>query len=349
MKRKKTEIIDPLHKGKNHSVQLELFSNFVSNDDSEVSNTVEFWETIPKYFFTPEQVKKLRTKDGLAKSFLWRYEYKNLPYAVKIQPALIEKNGSEIAFFPGVTEELIEEALKKILSIQECGAHDSDRNETWIRFTLSMIQKELKTRGRSRSIQQIKHAIRIMSRCIITLYRNDNEEIWNGSILQDLVTVGRDDYLGDTNSHHVARLPLFISHAIDRLEYRQFNIQRLMSCDEQLTRWIYRRLIHRYTQASHTNDYHFMYSDLKLTSALLQQGSESNNRRKVLNALRELIKKNILTKYNADIRKVRNKIEDIKYTVSPSIDFIKEQKASNKRTSDSKDVLNNESKKITRR
>ena len=35
------------------SVQLELFGQFVTNDQSEVSNTVELWESIPKYFFTP--------------------------------------------------------------------------------------------------------------------------------------------------------------------------------------------------------------------------------------------------------------------------------------------------------
>ena len=44
------------------SPQYDLFSRFVTNDPSEVSNTVEFWESIPKYFFTPQQVEKLRTE-----------------------------------------------------------------------------------------------------------------------------------------------------------------------------------------------------------------------------------------------------------------------------------------------
>jgi len=32
------------------SPQYDLFSQFVTNDESEVSNTVEVWESIPKYF-----------------------------------------------------------------------------------------------------------------------------------------------------------------------------------------------------------------------------------------------------------------------------------------------------------
>ena len=55
------------------SVQYDLFSNFITNDNNNVSNTIEVWENIPKYFFTPKQVKKLRTNDGLAKPYKWDF------------------------------------------------------------------------------------------------------------------------------------------------------------------------------------------------------------------------------------------------------------------------------------
>ena len=110
------------------------------------------------------------------------------------------------------------------------------------------MQQELAARGRNRNRNEIKHAIKVMSRCVLTLHQ-DGEEIWNGSILQDLVTVARAEYLADTNTQHIARLPLFVSHAINRLDYRQFNYDRLMRCNEQLTRWIYKQLIHRFRHA----------------------------------------------------------------------------------------------------
>ena len=71
------------------SLQLDLFSQFVTNDGSSVSNTVETWESIPKYFLTERQAKKIRSKDGLSEPFEWNYSEKN-NFTVRVQPALIK-------------------------------------------------------------------------------------------------------------------------------------------------------------------------------------------------------------------------------------------------------------------
>ncbi len=318
------------------SLQLDLFSQFVTNNQSQVSNTIELWERIPKYFFTAKQVEKLRTDKGLAEPYKWKYIESGNEYTVSIQPALIEqKDASYKAFFPGVTEELVEEALKKILTDQQYAIHDPEKTESWVKFTLGMVQKELKSKGRSRDINQIKYAIEVMNKCNIALSKN-KKEIWSGAILQDLVTVGREEYLASTNTHHIARLPLFISHSINLLDYRQFNYERLMSCDEQLTRWLYKRLINRFTQASQITEYSCMYSDIKQTSGLLQQTRERDNRIKILSAFKELKEKNIIHSYEINERKIGRTISDIKYTIKASPEFIKEQMASNKRTKDTK-------------
>ena len=55
------------------SPQYDLFSQFVTNKEQDVSNTVEVWESVPKYFFTPNQVKKLRTPTGHADPYEWSY------------------------------------------------------------------------------------------------------------------------------------------------------------------------------------------------------------------------------------------------------------------------------------
>ena len=312
------------------SVQYDLWGQFVTNDVSQVSNTVEIWESIPKYFFTPRQVEKLRTETGHADPYEWPY----MEGKVVIQPALIKINGKYKAFFPSVTEELVEEALKKVFTDQQYGLHNPHSNdpESWVRFTLRMLYKELKARGKTRSIAEIKHSIEVMSSCIIVVY-SGKKEIWRGAILQDLVTVGREEYIEGTDSHHVARLPLFISHSINRLEYRQFNYDRLMTCKEQLSRWIYKRLINRYKQANYMNDYHFMYSDLK-NSGLLQQSTETDNRKKALSALNELTKKGVISRFEIEEKKEGRKIIDVKYTVYPTSDFVAEQKAANKRAKD---------------
>ncbi len=315
------------------SVQMDLFGRFLTNDGSEVSNTVELWESIPKYFFTPYQMKKLRTPTGHADPFEWEFTHYDTPCQVVIQPALIKQDdGSYKAFFPGVTEELVEESLKKILCDQQYGLHDLVNSETWVRFTLRMIHKELKNRKRTRDIAQIKQAVQVMNKCLVSYYQN-GKEIWSGNILQDLITVGRDEYIADKDAQHAARLPLFITRSINTLEYRQFNLDRLMRCDEQLTRWIYRRLINRYRNANYTNSYHFMFSGVK-ESGHLQQGRDNDNRQKVLSCLQEAIDEKVIYRYETEEQKEGRKIIDVKYTVYPTAEFISEQKAANLRATD---------------
>ncbi len=334
MPKNPTAPIKPPPKELIQSVQFDLFSQFITNDPSKVSNTVEVWESIPKYFFTPKQVEKLRTDEGLAKPYKLDYVYNDILCAVKIQPALIEQEeGNYKAFFPSLTEELVEEALTKFFTEQQYGIHDLKNSESWVKFSLSMIHKELKARGRERNRNQIKRAIEIMSSCVITLYKEE-KEVWKGSILQDLVTVGREEYIEDTDSQHIARLPLFISHSINNLEYRQFNYDRLMSCNEQLTRWIYKQLIHRFRQANLLNHYHFMYSGLARDSGLLQQATEGRNRQKVKSSLDELINRGVITKYKSKPQMEGRKITDVKYIVTPTSDFVTEQKAANRRSNE---------------
>ena len=107
------------------SVQYDLFSQFVTNDKSKVSNTVELWEKIPKYFLSAKQVDKLRTAEGYAKPQTFTYFDRGQEFSVDIQPAMLKQpDGTYKAYFPGANEELVEEALKKILSDQNSGLHD---------------------------------------------------------------------------------------------------------------------------------------------------------------------------------------------------------------------------------
>lgn len=316
------------------SVQYDLFTQFVSNDVADMSNAVEIWDSIPKYFMTRAQTEKRRTEHGHADPVKWHYSYNNQEFTVTIQPALIEQaDGSYKAFFPGVTEELVEEALKKILSDQTYGLHDVEKAETWVRFTLQMIRKELKARARTRSMTEIKHAIEVMSSCVVTVSKA-RKELWRGAILQDLVTVGREEYLADADAHHIGRLPLFISHSINQLHIRQFNLDRLMACNEQLARWIYRKLIHRFKHASLLTSYHFSYQSVLAQSALLQQARDNDNRRKIRDALEELKGRGALMSYTETLKKEGRKVVDAVYEVRPTGEFISEQKAANKRDSD---------------
>ena len=313
------------------SKQLNLFQEFVRQEERDCSNAIEQWEAIPKYFFTPSQVEKLRTKDGLAPSFSWNYTHQGRPHCVTIQPALIKQpDGSFKAFFPGATEELVEEVLIKMLADRLRGYHDDELGDSWVLFSLRDLYRELMRRGRTRDLQQLKHALHVLSRCIITLER-DGREIYDGSILSSVFLSNRSNFFDEATRPCTALLNPFLTHAVTYLEYRQFNYTRYMTCDTQLGRWLYKRLIHRYRQANHMNDYHCLFSTVREASGLLQI-ADKHARAKVLLALDELVEVGII-KSNYRVEKIKNgrTIADIKYTLYPTRAFIAEQIAANER------------------
>lgn len=321
------------------SEQFDLFGQFVSNDLADISNSVEYWEQIPKYFLTPAQQKKLRTPEGLASVYVHEYSLKDkqgryLPYTVAIQPALIrQKDGSYKAFYPSKTEEQLEEVLKKIFSNQQYGLHEPSMLESWVKFSYSIIRKELYRMGCGRTYDQIKHSLEVMSKSILTISEG-KKEIYTGVILSDYCSVDRDKYLDDSGAMHVARLPVFISKAVNTLQYRQYNYKRFMGFREQLSGWIYKKLVNRYIYASYDRGYHFKYSDLKATSGLLAQSVERENRKKVISALKELMDTSVLLNYKTVEQREGRRIIDVKYEVFAHPDFVAEQKAANKRGKD---------------
>ena len=320
-----------------NSVQGDLFSQFLTNDknNSSLSNTIEVWENVPKYFFTRSQISKLRTKDGHADPFTWEYEHEGAQFSVEIQPALIKQpNGRWKAYFPSSTEELVEEALKRIFTKQNLGIHLAKDQESWVRFSLSLIKSELAAHNKDRDRNEIKHALEVMSKTSIRIFREGKEQ-YTGSLIQDLVTVNRKDYEeSGCEALHAARFPVFISMAINNLKYRQFNYKSLMLCKLPLSRWIYKKLINRFTNANVENSYHFKFSTLQRDSGLLQQTKQRNNRDKVTAALTELIEIKVIDRYEATEKKKGNAVIEVVYKLYPTSKFVSEQKASNKRAKD---------------
>lgn len=322
--------------------QIDLFRQFVTNGGDELSNTVELWESIPKYA-TPTRSTTLRTDDGLALPYEWKYNHNGHSCRVVITPAIIKQsNGKYKACYPSLTEELVEDALKRILIEQRQGFHDPASKTTRVLFTLRMIQRQLNggtgRNGRQRSIAEIKHSIQVMHLCNIKYERGDGIS-YSGSILNDLYTVGLSDFQADNTAQHAARLPSLIHDSIERLEFRQFNYQRLIECNTQLSRWIYKQLVNHYKQADMMNNYHFMFTTIQQHSGLLQQRRESDNRLKLSTALDELVKRGVLSRYTTTERREGRKIVDVKYKAYPTRTFISEQKAANKRHANNRQLL----------
>lgn len=323
------------------SKQFDLFTTFFG-DAQNLSNTIELWDAIPKYAVSPRAQKKMRDKNGnlpvYEQDFLYRPTIdglpKEIPCKLTIQPAHIKKpDGSPAQFYPSTDEELIEEVLKKLFTDQQLGQHAPAANESWVKFSLYMIQNELKTRGKTRSLDEIKRSLEILSRAVLTVQfaGQTRKMVYTSPILNDLTGVTRTDYINDPKSLWCTKLPALISKSINELTYRQFNYGKLMSLSTQLARWLHKRLSHQYTQASLIDAYHISYNSICRDSGLLHQSRTSANIKTIDAALDELKEAEVLMSYKKDDRRQGQKIVDVIYTMLPTLTFRDEIKTANAR------------------
>lgn len=314
------------------SKQYDLFAEFFGNE-AELSNTIELWDSIPKYAVTARRQVSLRDDKDRLPVHEYAFAYNDRPCRLEVQPASVKTEGRFRDFYPSADEELVEEVIRKIFADQRYGMHDAPAVESWVKFSLSMIRKELKVRGKTRSIDEIKRSIEILANTTIRLYVGDDDTaIYTAPILSDLTRVNRAAYLDDPAATWAARLPALISKSVNELSYRQFNYGTYMALPSQLSRWLHKLLSHRYVQAGFNHNYTTLYSTVRRDSGLLEHARISTNVAAFERALDELKAGNVLMDWQKEERRGgKNRIDDILYTLMPDMSFIRDVKAANKR------------------
>jgi hypothetical protein len=330
------------------SLQYDLFTTFFG-EAAELSNTIELWDSIPKYAVSPRAQNALRSHDKRLPVHEYCFVYASRrdgqrfesACRVAIQPASIKTRDGYIDFYPSTDEELVDEVIRKIFADQQCGMHDPDNTESWVRFSVQMVRKELKARGKTRSLDEIKRSIDILSKTHISLFLDDTDDpVYSAPILSDVTRVTRQKYLNDTSMTWVARLPALISKSVNELTYRQFNYGVLMSLSSPLARWLHKRLSHNYTNASHLDPYEALFSSIQRDSGLLAYKRTNDNLQALEAALDELQSTHVLYSWErVEERREGRRIVDIKYRLSAHSDFIRDVKAANARLKDFRSTL----------
>jgi hypothetical protein len=182
--RKKLKEILPPPSSAFLGVQLLLFKTFLCNTHEErdkLSNTIELWDGVPKYFISRKEMNNLR-KEGFLPTLERDFQYNKRTLTVKIRPArLTDEVGKDKEFYPSAREELVEDALRKIAVEQNHGffqAHPepTDRRSGVV-FSLYMLRRELKRRGHSLSYQEVMEALDIMSSAVVELSTADGHSL----------------------------------------------------------------------------------------------------------------------------------------------------------------------------
>jgi hypothetical protein len=324
--------------------QLSLFQSFLCNNDDErdrLSNTIELWDSIPKYSVSQQAMNKMRTDDGFLPRLEKTFFYRDRMYTARISAAIIDvEEGGEKAFYPSANEELIEDALRKIAAKQYRGFFDQNTYRSGVVFSINMLRKELKSRGHTRSYQEIIRSLNILAGSHIEIKLSDDSGIAKTNYLPALAAVSRAKLASDPNAKWVAHFHPLVTESIDSLSYRQFNYHVMMSHSTQLARWLHKRLSHNYTHASVMTPYTTLLSTVRRDSGLLEYARTNDVVRKFEEALGDLQKNDVVLAFNKEERRgERNKIEDIKYTLTPSPFFVKDVKAANKRLDDGRKLL----------
>lgn len=324
--------------------QLTLFQNFLCNsveERSQLSNTIALWDSIPRYSVSRLAMTKMRSPEGRLKLLKLDFRSQDKNLRAVIQPARIEVKDAttgemvEMDFYPSSSEELVEDALRKIAADQQQGYFDKTQFRSGAVFTLHMLREELKRRGHTRSYQEIIMSLRILAKSNIEIQDEDDRlgGIAISPYLPSLAAVTRKDLDSDPDAKWVVQFHPLVTRSIDQLTYRQFNYHQMMSHSSQLARWIHKQLSVKFTFAAHGRTFEMRFSTIKRDSALLNGYTDSRKAfAAVDDAFRELKDRNVLMFYTKeDIRGARNKLLDAVYTLTPSIDFISEMKAANKR------------------
>ena len=328
----------------NKHQQLTLFE-YIDDVDSQYSNTIELYDAIPKYVLG----KQKKTKESVP--IIREFSHKNIKYKTIISPATIVKirdDNIEDSFvrFPSKREELVEEALRKIAchgsSVLIPDNEKKKTNHVGVYFTLYELREELKKNGHSYSINQIIESIEICAGTNIKVMSADKKNIISSHMFVGYGLTTKEDWKeSGKKSYAFVQFNPLVTNSINDKTFRQINYNIIMSLKNYLSRWLYKKLSHNYTQASMmTKDrYTILLSTIIRDSGVTKRNKPAQDIANVKKSLDELKKEKILMEYNIEKIMQTKKdgtlhatnIKDAKFTFIPTPKFISEIKKANKR------------------
>ena len=257
-----------------------------------------FWDSIPKYSISRHQQAKMRSESGQLPILRHHFRFDGQECEMELTPAYLssQKNETGIAYYPGYTEELIEDVLRKFLLDDTLGRYEKEGGgpRAGVSFSVSMIRSELAKIGKTRSLNEIKHALEVMQGTKIRIRKG--QTAWHDdSILHGLTMVTRENWRDALCS---AWFSVTVSKAIASLAFRQIDYAWLMRYRTQLSRWLFRRLSHTYLNASLQHEYEISQADIEQESGLLHHARAIDRRVATRKALDDLVRTDCLLFYD---------------------------------------------------
>lgn len=309
--------------------ELTLLFQLKDGERDKYSNTIELYDAIPKYVWgrrpNPEKNPHL---DPIKRVF----EHRGHEFKVTLRPARIEdKDGVDRDYFPGKTEELVEDAMRKIAAD---GAGKMLRDGYASPYSLYGIQKELSSMGHNFNIPQIKRAIQVLNRTSMSIECTDDQNYVNvveESLFGKVGWRSKKDWNErgkDSDNKSFVVFHSLVDRSIKMQSFRRIDYEKAMSFDHNLSRYLFKRLSHNYTQADSEAPYDIGVRTIYRNAGMAIQKSISTNYKKLEPIIAELIAKKVIVRCDRlrDVHEKNNprKIHDIILRFIPHPDFVKQ-------------------------
>ena len=321
--------------------QLELFQKFLFNTDTErdrLSNAIDLWDSVPRYATSRQEMTKSRVNGVFLEPRSIDFQHRGKSYICTIQPAYVtDLDGKGRYFYPSASEELVEDALRKLAIEQQAGYFDRANYRSGVVFSLHALREEMSRRGHTRSYQQIVQSLNILSHCVVDIIpQTEGEARLTSACLPSLAAVSRKRLKDDPEAKWAVTFHPLVTAAIDKVTHRQFNYGLMMGHSSQLARWLHKQLVLKYTFADFQKPFQMRYSTVRRDSGLLEAYARDRDAVEALaEAFKTLEERGVIGGFKReDERGPRRKLLDVIFTLRPSLEFIRETKASNKRQSD---------------
>lgn len=316
------------------SKQQTLFQFLLANTDDEkvlLSNTVDLWDCIPKYFITKTKQNTMR-KDGMLPTVEKEFKFLNKFYSVKLRPARLTVDGKDKEFFPSEREFLVELALRKLALTPGSGFWE--KGKAGVSFSLNRLREELKKYSHTYSIKEIKEALKILTGCFVEVESLDSTLFFKTPPLSNLVSVSRKDFQKDPKAQCYVEFSSFVTEAIEEGEYRQHNYSLVMKHRKNaIARYLNIRMSQVFKQAEAWKAYTVNLMGIERDSGLLGNKRMKDNAAKFERGLNVLKKDGVLDSWmvNKEVRGGRTKQQliNVFYDLYPTREFSSDIKRSN--------------------
>jgi hypothetical protein len=299
-------------------MQMELFESLMP-DDKQFSNTIEFYDFCPKYVYWRTERLQDKFLDRLEREF----ECRGATYNISIDPAKIKDSDGVVRdYYPGVVEELVEDALRK-LAVDGHGLFLDD--QAAVTFTLYELQQELAKTGHTYSLEQIKKALMVCVGTTIHLTTQSGETVFSDHLFETVGLNTREDWKGQgKKTKAFVRFNSLVTKSIKEGSWRQFNYEVSMRFKHVVSRQLNKRMSHNFTQANLAVNYTITLSTMLRDFGLTTYEYVRDNLRYVTKALDEMVAKRVIRSY--EIKNIydanrKNKLVDALIELKPDLNF----------------------------